>query len=394
MADPSKPYATKYPGVRRRPGKREVFDAYYRDGAGRQIWKRGFTSATAANSWRQENLRRVRQTGWERPERQTVEAFLAEYITGQGLRGKQRESSQERYRILLRRQIAPEIGSVLVHELTPARLQAFLDGLLEDLAPATVHKAYGLLRAAYRQARKRRQLFVIPTDSVDLPTLEEPECYLPSDAELERILSELDAPWRAIAELATHTALRRGELCGLRWSAVRFQDGFLDVREQIQGRGDSLAFVKPKSRTSVRPVVLVPEAVELLRSVRAEQLERRDLLGDGWQDYGTVFDSGLGAPIIPGSLTQAYGRAAERAGVPATRLHDLRHLAITRWVERGVNVGTVSAMAGHSSVAFTLRRYFTAREEAQLDARDRMAGASRSASREPIPSTVAQIGES
>lgn len=46
-----------------------------------------------------------------------------------------------------------------------------------------------------------------------------------------------------------------------------------------------------------------------------------------------------------------------RAGVPAVRMHDLRHTAATLMLSRGVHPKIVSEMLGHSTVAITLDLY-------------------------------------
>lgn len=62
-------------------------------------------------------------------------------------------------------------------------------------------------------------------------------------------------------------------------------------------------------------------------------------------------------------------KLCQRAGVPAIRFHDLRHLHNTILMRRNVNAGIIKSRAGHSSVAFSLDRYAWAsldREEQQV----------------------------
>jgi integrase len=69
-------------------------------------------------------------------------------------------------------------------------------------------------------------------------------------------------------------------------------------------------------------------------------------------------------PWRPATTARRFRRACEVAGLPdTTRLHDLRHLAATYLIDRGVSVPTVSARLGHSQPSTTLDVY-TGRVEA------------------------------
>lgn len=56
------------------------------------------------------------------------------------------------------------------------------------------------------------------------------------------------------------------------------------------------------------------------------------------------------------SLENAWRRAVKAAGITDFRFHDLRHEAVSRLVERGLNVMEVSAISGHKTLQM-LRRY-------------------------------------
>jgi integrase len=45
------------------------------------------------------------------------------------------------------------------------------------------------------------------------------------------------------------------------------------------------------------------------------------------------------------------------AGVPAIRLHDLRHTHASHFLMTGINVKVVSERLGHASVSFTVDTY-------------------------------------
>lgn len=173
-----------------------------------------------------------------------------------------------------------------------------------------------------------------------------------------RVLDELrSGQWYAPSALAAVTGSRRSEVLAIRWDDVDLEDATLRIDETIAG-GE---FGTPKSAESMRTITLSPMGVELLRRERAEQNERRLLLGRDWRDLGLVFDDGVGGPRQPGSMTQAFARAAERAGV-RMRLHDLRHLFASELIGTEP-LHVVSALLGHSRATFTAEVYGHPSEE-------------------------------
>jgi hypothetical protein len=78
---------------------------------------------------------------------------------------------------------------------------------------------------------------------------------------------------------------------------------------------------------------------------------------------GGVFDSGYvfvaedGAPLHPDFLTRRFHRLVLESGLPPIRLHDLRHGAASLAHCAGIDLKTVQAQLGHSSIALTADTY-------------------------------------
>jgi integrase len=152
--------------------------------------------------------------------------------------------------------------------------------------------------------------------------------------------------------------MRRGEVLGLRWSAVDLDAGVARVVVTLQKpRGGEVQYVAPKTDRSRRTISLPPSVVARLRQHRKDQAERRLLLGAAWSDTGLVCDRGDGEHLDPDGLSNAFSRYAVAAKVPGTRLHDLRHAFATTLLAVGVHPKVVSEALGHASVAFTMDTY-------------------------------------
>jgi integrase len=84
-----------------------------------------------------------------------------------------------------------------------------------------------------------------------------------------------------------------------------------------------------------------------LQRILEEAKERRSSL--------YVAPSGRRAPWTRGGLRHAFDRAVERAKLPHTRLHDLRHFFITQCFAGGAGGPTVQKLAGHCNLSVTQR---------------------------------------
>jgi integrase len=161
----------------------------------------------------------------------------------------------------------------------------------------------------------------------------------------------------ALIRLAAMSGLRRGELCGLRWSDVDLDGRTLAVRQTITTVDHRPVLGDVKTGPSRRVIDLDDTTVTVLRRHRTAQRAVRLMAGPGWADTGLVFTMPDGREWNPDTITQAFERLVAASGLPRITLHGLRHSHTTHLLAAGANPKLVSARLGHASVAFTLDRY-------------------------------------
>ena len=88
--------------------------------------------------------------------------------------------------------------------------------------------------------------------------------------------------------------LRRGEVLGLAWDQVDFDDAELHVAEQLQRVRGELVRRKVKTETSEAPLPLPDLCVTALKLRKQRQEADRDRAGDTWRDTGLVFTTRYG----------------------------------------------------------------------------------------------------
>jgi integrase len=167
--------------------------------------------------------------------------------------------------------------------------------------------------------------------------------------------------------------MRRGEALGLRWSDVDLDVGRASISQTLTYVGTRAVLSEPKTHRSRRFVALAPEAVTALRAQRARQAEERLQVGPGYAGLALCFTSINGTPLNPATVSRAFIRHAEGAGLPRMTLHGLRHSWATLALLEGIPTKIVSEILGHSSTRITEDIYQHVTPGMQADATSRVA---------------------
>jgi len=163
--------------------------------------------------------------------------------------------------------------------------------------------------------------------------------------------------------VALALGLRRGELLGLRWEDINFQEGTVHIRRAIINERNKVVMGSLKTKGSQRMLYMPPIIRTLLQTHRDRQA--LDVAAaKTWEDPGWVFATGKGTPIGPNNFLRAYRQLLEKAGLPREhRLHDLRHSYASWLIANGVDPRTLSDLLGHADPRFTMSVYVHAQEE-------------------------------
>jgi len=174
------------------------------------------------------------------------------------------------------------------------------------------------------------------------------------------IRSMVGTPMEVPVLLAIATGLRRGEVCGLKWTDIDFEAAILAVRRSLEETRAGIRFKDPKALSSRRTIALEPELIEALQSHKARQAKLRRSLGSRWNDVGVVFPDPVksdGSPWRPDRFFESFRYYARKSDVPRVRFHDLRHSHATHLLRAGVHLKVASARLGHSTTKLTADTY-------------------------------------
>ena len=328
--------------------------------------KGGFKTKKAAAAYLNDVVGKVQAGAWKPDRALTVKALLEEHwLPAQESRGL-KSTTLAQYRDVVSAWVVPHLGGMRAAALTPKDVQALVEKLRttrtsqrrDGLAPRSVQLAVGVLKAAYAFAVTTELLGRNPIAGVRRPSVEQrpPTTW---DAATARafLTATADDRLAALWALALTRGLRRGELAGLRWSAVDLAAGTLTVtrtRVMVDGRPQDST---PKTRAGRRSVPLDDSLVSLLTAHRKAQRAERLRAGLGKDERGYVFTNELGEPLSPDWVSERFEALVKAAGLPRIRLHDTRHTAASLMLASGVQPKVVQEMPGHSHVSITLAIY-------------------------------------
>ncbi len=294
-----------------------------------------------------------------------------------------RPRSQERYKEIVRLHLVPTIGKVKLDKLTAQHLDRLYTSKLESgLSATTVAAIHNFLHTALDGAVRREMLSRNVCDLVSPPRKVHKEIKPLNPEQIRKLLDAAKGhPNEALFMLALATGMRRGELLGLKWQDIDFNQGILQVQRtlsrvpttMIKELGQSYIESETKTSRSRRGIVLAGIALDAFRQHKAQQLDAMINAGPLWQYNGYVFCSPTGTYLSPGynALVQLK-ILLEKAGLPNIRFHDLRHSAATMLLTMGVHPKVVQEMLGHSEISMTMDTYSHVLPTMQRDAIDKL----------------------
>lgn len=214
-------------------------------------------------------------------QRVTVAQFVEEWLE-QTVKPHRAPKTYASYRQLYEHHLKASIGRLDLKKLTHMQVQRLINEKTEDgYAPNTVDRIRATLRSAltiaWRQglvAENVAQRVSVPKKVKKDPTFLQPE-------EAKRLIEAAgQTRFGNLIELALHTGMRIGEVTGLRWSDVDFDNEILRVRVQLQRVNSKLVQRELKSASSRRSLPLTARALDALKRERAEQLLLKSVLGE------------------------------------------------------------------------------------------------------------------
>ena len=298
-----------------------------------------------------------------------------------------RSTTYERLKQLKRR-IYSAIGHLRIDKITPRQLQVFVNTLAKDganevngkpLAPKTIRHNLSLISDVFGYAVKMGIVPDNPCSKVTIPKGEVKERQIYSQEEMALLLTKMDGEmlkYKTFFYLMAYSGLRRGEMLGLEWKDIDFENNIISVkRTSNQTKERGVYTDTTKTKRSQRTLKISTYIMDLLKELKAEQDEKALRLGDYWKETDRLFTRDNGEPQHPNTTYALFKRFCDREKLPFRNLHSFRHFAASALISSGLDVTTVSGALGHCNSGTTLNCYSHMFQTAQARVAEAMDGA-------------------
>ena len=273
-----------------------------------------------------------------------------------------KENTIKGYRSQIDHQIKPFIGHKQLASLTTADIQKFYNKIKKEgrvhphpihghvLSDSMVRKIHMMLHEAMEVAVRERYIVRNPTDNTTIPKKTITEKQVLDDSQLNRFLEAIQGEpyWHDFFYVEVMTGLRRGEICGIKWSDIDFNEGTLCIKRSVSTKeGGGVSIGETKTDAGVRTIIMPPSVATLLWKKRSDAINE-------WvfPHYTNPSD-----PLHPSSAYKKLKTLLKRLELPLLRFHDLRHTFATQATDGGVDPKTLAGILGHTDASFTLDTY-------------------------------------
>jgi integrase len=246
--------------------------------------------------------------------------------------------------------IGPFFGETLLKQISIEDIDRYKAQKADQVSPKTLHNQVTLLISMLNLAVDLKWLMAAPRIRKPRISIDASEfSYLRTDEEILRLLRAAEAEGPKVRNLyymAICTGLRAGELAGLRWEDVRFDNRLIIVQRSFDG---------PTKSGKIRHVPIMDSLLSMLR-------EWRMMSPGEW-----VFPNEKGNMHQPSDrvFQEIFHRVLDRAGFPKTTksgktkryivFHSLRHTFASHWVMKGGDLYKLQRIMGHQSILMTQR---------------------------------------
>ena len=270
------------------------------------------------------------------------------------------ETTAYGYRGMIENYLKPQLGEIRLQKLTARDIQQYYTWLMDEkeLSPNTVIKHHNLLTNTLNAAEQQEYITKNPMRAVSPPKKRQREAKFYTPEQLGTLLDKavgtrIELP----VYICAYLGLRRGELCGLRWSDVDLEHQTITIENTRTQAGKKEIEKGTKTASSTRTLYLPDTLCDMLKAAKEHQqacrAEYKNVYDDN--DYVVVMEDGR--PFRPNYLSELFGKFLADNDLPKIVLHELRHTFASLSNQAGIPAYNIGKALGHSTPATTQKIY-------------------------------------
>lgn len=328
-------------------------------------------------------------------------------------------STYDYYKYFIDTKLTPALGYFNISDIKPKHIKDFIYNLKgakgQELKPSSVKKDLAIIKSIFKTAWEDEIIGTNPAIRVKPPKQEMTDkikCFNAEQAQtfLDILNSDLvydynshirvntngteysissyrqnhaiPTQFRIFFNIAIIGGLRKGEVLGLTWNDIDFDDCVIHINKSVSYSNNKVTVKEPKSKTSIRDVRLPVSLIKMIKDYRTEWLHYKMELGTAWENEDDfMFIQSTGKLMHPSTPYHTFKKilnyyndtvADESNKLPLIPLHGLRHTSATLLLSENIDISTVSKRLGHAQKSTTMNIYAHSLEKQDKVASDKM----------------------
>lgn len=284
--------------------------------------------------------------GFVEPKKLTYDAYVTDWLEDY-IKENRKINTYEKYKSLYLNKIKPHIGQYLLKDLKPILIEKLLNAeKKKGLSNTTLESIYGVINSSLNRAVRLQLINDNMCKFIEKPKRNKYISNTLTVEEFTLLLSHLDSTnygnyvFKLCLIVTLELGLRRGEVAGLEWSNIDFENKKIKINNNLIYTNTSVQVGTPKTIESERSISVSNDLLELFKTHKKKQNLNR-----------LVNNSGIDKKI---------------------RFHDLRHSNATLLLQEGVDFKVIQERLGHSDINTTLNIYSHVTDEMQKSATDKI----------------------
>lgn len=324
--------------------------------------------------------------GFVEPKKLTYDAYVTDWLEDY-IKENRKINTYERYKSLYLNKIKPHIGQYLLKDLKPILIEKLLNAeKKKGLSNTTLEGIYGVINSSLNRAVRLQLINDNMCKFIEKPKRNKYVSNTLTVEEFALLVSHLNSTdygnyvFKFCLIVTLELGLRRGEVAGLEWSNIDFENKKIKINNNLIYTNTSVQVGTPKTIESERSIRISDDLLELFKLHKKKQNLNRLEYGENYiknkfnnREYDFIFTWESGKYIHPNYYTLKFSRLVKSSGInKKIRFHDLRHSNATLLLQEGVDFKVIQERLGHSDINTTLNIYSHVTDEMQKSATDKI----------------------
>lgn len=256
------------------------------------------------------------------------------------------------YNNILKNHLAPYFGKKNLQDIATKDIHDYVTAKAKTgISLQSIKKHIALLYSILESAYRSRIINENPIDRMERVKASSSKMTFMNAIEVAELCSSLSGNQLELpVKLAAYLGLRRGEVLGLKWEHIDFENAILHIDNTRTQAGTTTIEKPPKTVRSIRQLHISPELIQLLNEHKIKQakINRHSKTP---QEYVVTMDNGK--PFKPNYLSESFHNYLAKHDFKLIRFHDLRHSFASIANSAGTSLRDISEAMGHSNISTT-----------------------------------------